>query len=225
MRHFLFIFTLLSFLPELVISQDITQVIKGTVVDNASRIPLPGATVIILDADPVIGTTTDPDGKFRLDGVKVGRYNIQVSFVGYKTFIAREIIVGSGKETVLNIELSESVESLKQVEIKASSNKTEPLNTMTTVSARQVNMEEAKRYAGGFNDHSRLVCSESMSQPKARSKKGLPHHIFSITGILHWASWRLSCLPKWGSSLIRIFHINLTSLQKQAHFPSGAGTS
>lgn len=159
MRPFLFTVLFSIILPGIINAQDITQVIRGTVVDNDSRIPLPGATVILLDTDPVIGTTTNAEGRFRIEDVKVGRYDIQVSFVGYKSFIAREIIVGSGKETVLEIELAESVESLKQVEIKASSSKTEPLNTMTTVSARQVNMEEANRYAGGFDDPSRMVSS------------------------------------------------------------------
>ena len=159
MRLSLLSLILFTILPGTIISQDITQVIKGSVIDNESRFPLPGATVVILDTEPLIGTTTDTDGKFRMEQVKVGRYNIQVSFVGYKTFIAREIIVSSGKETVLEIELSESVESLKQVEIKASSSKGEPLNAMATVSARQVNMEEANRYAGGFDDPARLVSS------------------------------------------------------------------
>jgi len=150
---------LLSFSPFLLFSQPITQNIKGTVTDDELSMPLPEATVIILESDPLLGTTTDPDGKFKIENVPVGRYNIQVSYVGYKPFLAKEIIVSSGKETVMMIGLTESVETLQQVEIKASSNKNEPLNTMSSVSARQVNMEEANRYAGGMDDPARLVSS------------------------------------------------------------------
>lgn len=140
-------------------SQPVTQSIRGTVIDDASGIPLFGVTVIILGTDPLLGAVSDDDGKFRIESVPVGRYDIRVSYVGYNAFIAREIIVSSGKETALDISLDESVEMLDQVEIKATSNKSETLNSMTTVSARQVNMEEANRYAGGFDDPARLVSS------------------------------------------------------------------
>jgi hypothetical protein len=147
------------FLTELIIPQDITQNIKGTVTDSESSFPLPGATLVITGTDPLLGATTDPNGKFFIENVPVGRYDIHATYIGYKPFIAREIMLTSGKEAVLNISMTESVEMLQQVEIKATSNKNEPLNTMSVVSARQVNMEEANRYAGGFDDPSRLVSS------------------------------------------------------------------
>jgi hypothetical protein len=154
----LFLLTILL-LPPSIKSQDFTQNIKGIVIDKDSRTPLPGATIVILGDGPPSGTTTALNGEFRIEGIKVGRYDIQFRYIGYKDYIAREILVTSGKETVLQIELEESVESLKQVEITASSNKSDPMNSMATVSARQVSMEEAGRYAGGFDDPARLVTS------------------------------------------------------------------
>jgi hypothetical protein len=151
----IFIFSL----PITLLAQTITQTLKGKVFDIESNNPLIGATILILDTDPLKGTTTDFEGHFRIDSVFVGRYNIQITYIGYKPYIAKEILVGSGKEVVLNIGLSESVKELGQVIIKAYSNKSEPINSMSTLSAKQVSVEEANRYAGGFDDPARLVSS------------------------------------------------------------------
>jgi len=140
-------------------AQNIIQTIKGQVVDNDIQIPLPGATVIIMGSDPLIGGTTDLNGYFRLENVPLGRYNIQISYIGYEPSVISELEVGSGKEVVLNIGLKESSVSLNEVVVKASQDKKEPLNSMAIISSRQINMEEARRYAGGFDDPAHLASS------------------------------------------------------------------
>ncbi|MBN2774281.1 MAG: TonB-dependent receptor [Prolixibacteraceae bacterium] len=139
--------------------QVLTQTIKGKVFDVESNSPLPGATVTIVDSNPLKGSGTDAVGFFRIENVEVGRYDILVSYIGYKSYVVREIVVGTGKEVVLNIGLKESVNEVDEVTVKALSNKNRPKNSMTTLSAIQVNMEQANRYAGGFDDPARLVSS------------------------------------------------------------------
>ncbi|MCD4682624.1 MAG: carboxypeptidase-like regulatory domain-containing protein, partial [Bacteroidales bacterium] len=139
--------------------QDLTQTIKGRVVDNDLQIPLPGATVVIMDSDPLIGTTTDVDGYFRLENVKLGRYNLQISYMGYEPSFISELEVGSGKEIVVIVGLNESSVKLDEVVVKAFQDKKEPLNSMAIISSRQINMEEARRFAGGFDDPAHLVSS------------------------------------------------------------------
>jgi hypothetical protein len=135
----------------------LVQIIKGIVRDKESQSPLPGATVAIVNSNPTVGANTDADGQFRLSNVPVGRQNLQVYLMGYEPFVVRELLVGSGKEVVLNIELREMAIGLSEVRIKANSNKEAPINTMATTSARQLSVEEANRYAGGFDDPARLV--------------------------------------------------------------------
>jgi hypothetical protein len=140
-----------------IFSQNLTQNIKGVVTDVDSQIPLAGATVMISGTDPVVGTITDANGNFRLTAIQVGRYNLKFSFVGYETAIINEVLVLSGKETVLQVSMKESATTLQQVEVKAFSNKEQAINPMAMVSARQLTMEEASRYAGGIDDPSRLA--------------------------------------------------------------------
>lgn len=138
-------------------AQQPIQTIKGTVMDRETQVSLPGATVVVLHTDPVLGTVTDANGNFRIPNVPVGRYDIQVSFVGYETFTAREVMVGSGKEVVLNLGLKEAAVAMDAVVVKAGSNKERPLNSMATLSARQLSVEESQRYAGGLDDPARLA--------------------------------------------------------------------
>jgi len=140
-------------------AQQSGQVIKGTVVDAITQSPLPGATVVIIENNLKLGTTTDAEGNFKLRNIKPGRYNLQVSFIGYENYIFREVLVGSGKEVILNAGLKELMEEIEEVKVTANSSKEQAANPMATISARQLNVEEASRYAGGYDDPARLAGS------------------------------------------------------------------
>ncbi|TVQ85239.1 MAG: carboxypeptidase-like regulatory domain-containing protein [Bacteroidetes bacterium] len=60
------------------------QSIRGQVNDQTG-LPLPGVNVVVLDHDPVLGTTTDPEGNFSLQNVPVGRHTLRFSSIGYET--------------------------------------------------------------------------------------------------------------------------------------------
>lgn len=139
--------------------QSLTQTIKGIVTDRHSQQPIPGVTIIIVETNPPRGTVTDVNGNFRIDGVPVGRCQLKISSIGYESLNISEVLVSSGKETTLDIKIQESVNNISEVLITAKSNKDGPLNAMATLSARQLNIEEASRYAGGFDDPARLASS------------------------------------------------------------------
>lgn len=143
------------FLSVLLFAQQPTQTIRGTVIDEASNVPLAYATIGL--ENTTIGTVTDSLGNFTLKNIAVGRYNIIASSIGYEPVVLKEIQVTSAKEVVLNITMKESTTTLDEIVIRPKVNKEQPLNSMATVSARMLSMEEAKRYAGGFDDPARLV--------------------------------------------------------------------
>ena len=134
-----------------------TQTVRGQIVDATSKTPLTGATIVVDLSQPLKGATTDIDGDFRLEEVPVGRHNFKVSYMGYEPYTASEILVSSGKEVVLNIELNESPLSLNEVVIRPNTNKDKPVNSMATLSARTFSVEETSRYAGGLDDPARLA--------------------------------------------------------------------
>ncbi|GHT67820.1 prevent-host-death protein [Bacteroidia bacterium] len=131
--------------------------IRGLVTDAASGQTLSYVTVVVLNTNPIVGTTTDEQGAFHLPPLPVGRYNIQASFVGYEPATIREVMVSSAKETVLEISMKERILALNEVVVRPKTNKEVPLNTMALAGGRMLSVEEASRYAGGYDDPARLV--------------------------------------------------------------------
>ncbi|MCY7328234.1 MAG: carboxypeptidase-like regulatory domain-containing protein, partial [Saprospiraceae bacterium] len=67
----------LAALPLLLHSQ--TSTLHGRVRDQQSETPLIGATVQILNLEPVIGAMSDADGFFTLKNVPVGRQTLRIT--------------------------------------------------------------------------------------------------------------------------------------------------
>ena len=126
-------------------------------IDSEVKNGLPGANVVLVGSDPLIGKITQVDGSFRLENIPVGRHSFRISFMGYKSVVIPEILVSTGKETVMTVALEENVITTGEVEIKASVKKDQAINPMAMVSARSFNVEESRRYAGSADDPLRAV--------------------------------------------------------------------
>lgn len=141
------------------LAQSPGQVVKGKVIDVETHEPLIGAAVVVNQVTPIIGTTTDANGDFVLEQVPLGRQDINVSYIGYETTVIPQLMVTSGKETVLEIGLKEQVSEMAEVVVRT--DKSRPLNSMASISARSFSVEETRRYAGGIDDPARLVSAFS----------------------------------------------------------------
>ena len=128
--------------------------LSGTVMDAESRIPLPGANVVVTSFSKFNGCSTDSLGRFRIL-LPPGRHTLSVSFLGYTTQAIKDIQVGSGKETIVVCSLSETPQQTGEVEVHGKSGRA--LNTMAAVSVRALRSQDAARYAGGYFDASRMV--------------------------------------------------------------------
>ena len=139
-------------------SQSLNQTIRGTVLDKQTQSPLPGAVICILTTNPIIATTADENGKFRLDNVTLGRWQIKISLISYKEKV-QTVLLTSGKEIVLNAELEENAIQGTEVTVTAEEDKTKTNNKMTMVSSRVFSAEDASRYAGSRNDPARMAAN------------------------------------------------------------------
>jgi hypothetical protein len=139
-------------------SQTLTQTLKGIVTDKETRAPLPGAYIVVLNATPPIGTSTDTDGKFRLS-LEIGRFSIKISYLGYEDLFLNNILIATGKEVDISAGLQEKVVRTKEVFISAGQNSRPNLNPMASISTNTIRTEDAMHYAGGFYDPSRIVNS------------------------------------------------------------------
>jgi len=168
-----------------------TQVVKGKIVDAQSDYPLMGATIHLIGVNPIIGAVTDENGNFRIEKVPIGRQQFAIQYVGYKNGQASNVLVTTGKEVVLSIKLEESVESLEEVIVTASSVKDQPINDLAKVSARTFSLEETTRFSGGRNDVARLATSFAGVSAPDDSRNDIVVRGNSPTGLL----WRIEGLP------------------------------
>lgn len=137
----------------------LTQTIRGTVVDQITQSPLPGASVVLINSQPLEGTTTDVDGNFRLPQVPVGVQALRISFIGYKDITIPGIVVNSAKEVVLTIPIEEEITQLQEIVVRPDVEKNKPLNDMATVSTRTFSVEETRKFAAAVNDPARAALS------------------------------------------------------------------
>ena len=154
-RNFLFIslFIVLSSF-----AQNNRQKIRGVVIDKLSQTTLPGATVQIMNEADKRGAVTNGKGIYVIPDVLPGRYELKISYVGYKDVFASSVVVTSGKETILDIAMEEDIKSLNEVVITANS-KDKTINSLSTISGRTFSMEEVNRFAGGRSDPARLAAN------------------------------------------------------------------
>jgi hypothetical protein len=162
----------------------ITQNIRGTVVDKDTKNPLIGANIVVTSLDPIKGTTVDVFGNFIIKDIPVGRINLQISYIGYETQNMENLELSSGKEMILNIVLREAFE-LKEVVIKGEKDKSEAQNKMTSVSARTFSIEESMRYAGSLNDVARMAQNFAGVQGADDSRNDIIIRGNSPTGVLY----------------------------------------
>ncbi len=174
-------------LPIWLLSQNITQTIRGRVVDKESKFPLIGVNVVVEGLSPVIGTITDENGLYRLEKVPVGRQNLHFSYLGYRDILLNNILLTSGKEVILNIEMEEAVTTLEAVEIVGQKRSGEARNEMATVSARQFSVEETERYAGSRGDPGRMASNFAGVQGSDDSRNDIIVRGNTPQGVL----WRL----------------------------------
>ncbi|MCB0642533.1 MAG: TonB-dependent receptor, partial [Phaeodactylibacter sp.] len=133
-----------------------TQNIRGTVVDKLTQQPLIGASILLLNADETVGTTSDENGAFLLAAVPVGRVRLSCSYIGYESQQSEDFILSSTKELVVQFELLEGI-NLEGVEVSASGNVNAPINTLSVVSTRSFSVEETERIAASVNDPGRMA--------------------------------------------------------------------
>ncbi|MEP2277439.1 MAG: TonB-dependent receptor [Reichenbachiella sp.] len=138
---------------------ELTQTIRGTILDKDTQQPIFGATVFVVGSDPIIGATTDMNGNYRMKNVPVGRLTLHYSYLGYEESAVPNVLLGSGKELILDMQLIESVIKMEELVVSAAGIGSQPLNEMGMISGRSFTVEETKRYPISIGDPMRLASS------------------------------------------------------------------
>jgi len=113
--------------------------IKGTVKDKRTGEVIPFATVIVKDKDVVIHTgTTDFDGKYNINPVNAGVYNLTCNFIGYADFNLNGVTVYAGKPKVVNFDMTVESTMIQEVTVTAAEDLIETGKTSDIVSSEEI---------------------------------------------------------------------------------------
>ena len=123
--------------------------IRGTVIDSSTGRTIVGATLIVLESNPVIATSTDFEGKFSLENIPEGIQKIQCSYISYQEQIVEDIKIIGENITILNLSLVPAALNISQVVINANAvKKTESaVLTMQRKSVTLINGISAQNFS------------------------------------------------------------------------------
>lgn len=165
----------------------ITQTLKGKVIDKAVGIGLPGVIVKIKGSNNALAATSDANGFYKIANVPIGRQTIIYTMMGYKTRVLSDQILTSGKEFYLEVEMDESTEQLAEVEVTADATKNDDVLTMQSINVKSFNLEETERYPGSRQDPARAAQNFAGVQGNNDARNDIVVRGNSPSGLL----WRL----------------------------------
>jgi len=145
---------LLLFINGGISGQSYNQKLTGVILDKESRLPISHATITTKTGVGIKTVVTDSTGSFSIT-LPVGRHSLNIYAIGYSSASVTDILIGSGKEIIISVELTELRGEIQQAVVSSDQKKSN--NSMATVSARRVRSQDAARYAVGYYDPLRMV--------------------------------------------------------------------
>ncbi len=91
----------------------------GVVTDRAAKTPLYGASVSV--ADTKLGIMADENGRYVIDQIPPGTYNIRFSMIGYKTLVKTDVTITPGRETEISVSLDQDAIEVEGVVVQTKS--------------------------------------------------------------------------------------------------------
>jgi hypothetical protein len=203
-------FLFLCAFPSLIHAQnELTQTIRGRILDAVTNAPIVSASVVL--SGKTDGVASDTEGSFRLEKIPVGRYGLIVKCIGYQAITLQNIVVESGKETVLELKMSASNTVLDNLEVSSS---TPSLSKLSR--PESINMEALQRVPANFSDVGRMLTNVA----GVASESDAANH-FSVRGLSPNAmQWYLE-----GAEIVNPNHLSNAATQTDRATQNGGGVS
>jgi hypothetical protein len=145
-----------------------------------------------------LSAATDLDGKFKITGIAPGSYNLKFSFIGYQSQTIFNIVVTTGNDNILAVELEPATENLKEVTVTSN---TFGKRTETPLSVQSLSAEEIKSNPGGNFDISKVV-------------QALP----GVSGTTGSASFRNDIIIRGGAPNENVYYLDGIEVPQINHF-------
>lgn len=131
-----------------------TGEINGIVRDAATKQPLIGANVMVLDTE--LGVATNIEGRFRIDGIPTGTHHLRITMIGYEPQVYLNLPVTVARPVMIEADLIAKPIQIEAVEVTGEAF---TRSTAATVSTLHVDNVEIRSDPGGVYDIQRVVQS------------------------------------------------------------------
>ena len=195
-KSFVITIYLLGIICPLFLHAQKTGNIIGVVKDKNTQETLVGVAAT-LEGTP-LSAATDLDGKFKITGIAPGSYNLKFSFIGYQSQTIFNIVVTTGNDNILAVELEPATENLKEVTVTSN---TFGKRTETPLSVQSLSAEEIKSNPGGNFDISKVV-------------QALP----GVSGTTGSASFRNDIIIRGGAPNENVYYLDGIEVPQINHF-------
>lgn len=206
-------------------AQEANQTMRGMVVDNDTKDPIPYVVIEILNFSPPKSATTNERGIFEVNRIPRGVYKIELRHPKYMPIIISELYVGTGEQAILKINMnrkfskdrprkknnpSEEPLIIPQTALNNQTNKNNLMGLELSNTIKQVDID---RVPYTFGDPARVF-----------AKFGSAYRRFDQTGLWirghhpNTIQWRIEGLPisspnhlvigARGTGYMPIFHVN-----------------
>ena len=123
----------------------ISQEVNGNVIDRETHRALPGATILIRsETGKVYGEVSNEDGQFAFRRVPVGRYDLQVTYIGFHS-VSQSFTLTSARAYNVQVPLEPSAIYLTEVSVKSSFQDLAPLGS-NAIDPAQFKYHPGNRY-------------------------------------------------------------------------------
>ncbi len=113
-----------------------------------------GVNIVVVE-EPSIGAATDASGNFRIGNIAVGKYSLRASIIGYTPAVVTNVIVSTGRTTLIRIQLAEAPVQLEGVEVRA--DYFSKAGVIGAVSTHGLNSREIRLSPGAAEDMHRVM--------------------------------------------------------------------
>jgi outer membrane receptor protein involved in Fe transport len=131
--------------------------LSGTLVNRSNQQPMGGLTISIQPGN--VKLISDSTGYFRFNNLKPGSYNLNISGISIQSKDLNNIIVTSGNENTLTIELEPAIQTIGSVTVSARKSSAKAATLESPLSIQRLTTEDIKANPGGNFDISKVIQS------------------------------------------------------------------
>jgi outer membrane receptor for ferrienterochelin and colicin len=134
-----------------------TSAIGGVVVNKNSQAGLPGISIQLTPGGK--SAISDSVGNFRIAGIIPGTYAISFSGIGFQPKTISNLVVTSGNEVTLQVELEPQASQLNTIVVSGRKNSARVATIESPLSIQRLTTEDIKANPGGNFDISKVIQS------------------------------------------------------------------